>query len=96
MSIIDDFLTEHGITAEVGPSMRYDQHGTAYTEVVIREPQPDAETGFAQYKKALLEFLGANRHIIWRIEPECDVRDNNGRAEYRYYSRLTAYPERLQ
>jgi len=79
---IAEFLAAHGITFEIGPPMRYDQHGNDYVTLMLGGPRdednPERLTVTAsseklaksQYERDLLAFLGTRRHIIWRTEPE--------------------------
>jgi hypothetical protein len=103
------FLTERGITWEIGPSMRYDQFGNQYVELFLCGPVPyEAKTDellvvFARsyeaakthYARILLEFLGENRHIVWRHEPTIEPQEQRQYKSlpplYFVYSRLTAY-----
>jgi hypothetical protein len=89
--------------------MRYDRLEKEYVTLCLGGPEPYSPAGerlftFASsvesaqvlYRRALLEFLGANRHIIWRTEPEverADGRRGSKRNQFAAYSRLTAYPE---
>ena len=100
MMNLDDFLAANGITAEIGPPMRYDQRGQAYVELtlggVTDSSEPDRlitlasseKLAITHYKAVLLAFLGGRKHIVWRIPPEIDS-DDAGR--WKVYSRLSAY-----
>ena len=105
---IADFLSAHGITFEVGPPMAYDQHGREYTTLLLGGPRDEDNPEYlsmtasteavakTQYEKVLMEFIGQNRHVVWRTEPDFDsMRLGEFVTKWSVYSRLNAYPERL-
>lgn len=100
---LDEFLTSNGFTSEIGPPMAYDQYGNYYTTLITEGPREEGETEYlrvrattkklavATYEKSLFKFLGTNRHIIWRIQPEINGVSNGLIEEWKVYSRLTVY-----
>jgi len=108
---IQAFLTSHGVTWETGPPMRYDQFGNDYVELLLFGPVPysaithhqpvtyarTVEQAKAEYQRVLLGYLGENRHVVWRIEPEISGVGKPPREFplFAVYSRLTAYPSRI-
>jgi hypothetical protein len=101
---LDQLLESNGITHERGKPMRWDQYGTDYTILAMDGPVKEGEPlpiarehkeSIERYRKSLLDFIGTNKHVVWRIAPELDVRiGQDFSVEYRMYSRLTVYPER--
>jgi hypothetical protein len=106
---VREFLEAKGITYEIGPPMRYDQFGSEYTELLLRAPIPHREStrdrlvvlacteeqAKTEYQRVLLVYLGNNRHIVWRVEPEInkvELRHRLAPPLFDVYSRLNAYP----
>lgn len=98
---VDAFLTENGVTSEVGTPARIDQYGNEYTEYTLAGVFGDdindrlmmaAKTEAAaerQCKAVILSALAGKKHIVWRIKPEKDYQPNLG---WRAYWRFSAYP----
>jgi hypothetical protein len=107
---IADFLTERSIEWEMGPPMRYDKFGHEYVTLGLggietyEPPLAGSLVTYAtteraaieHYKKMLLEFLGSDRFIVWRTLPEMQhATIGEFMDQYRMFSRLISYPERI-